>query len=1387
MGMARTPKRRRRTRIARLLLGLALLLVAALVSAVLWLQSDDAAERLRLLLVRVGSEQLGGDLYVRDVQVEQLLPPAVRLVEVSFHSDDGRPLATVDEVRLALDALPNREVIPIRSLQVVRPRVRLAVEGGKLRDFQPPQRAGPQGGQPGPKVQLAALQVEDAAALVTLAPAGVVIDASGVELAFQQDDAGNGVGTAGAARVALAAGAIREQASLAPSNFTVESGVVTLGDSIVDFASGRVQLGGVVGLPDPPGAPQARPMTYGLTARAEVELPELRSVWPQLPSMEGRVDVALGLSGQGKEPLVTFNVQGHAIVVHLTKPRPLVLKGEDPVLIGHFRDGHVVIETESALHWGGGVIKPEGWFDLRGDMPFEIDLEMRGLRLEQVLDSATVPGSWVTMGIDGHGRLEGTAKAGFRAGGYGHLVVDDMLVSGVSWEEPGPRPEILRVPRAVVDATISMTGKHCLLSPATITGPDGTVLDASVDFLFLKPLGLVIDVKSRHFELSDVDNAIAGLHVEGVGQVEAFVEGPTKDLDIRGSIELDDFVFTKWPFGQVGGDVHWHSRSDLEFTDLLGRRGSTDFESEVRVLFADVRRGGMREKLEINVDAVVPKGHGRAEDLLPIFFGDAIGVTGDAWGRASLEGPPAALNGEGSIAVRDAAYLWERFDSVDLDAEVRDGRLTITEAFARKLGGDVLFGRGSIAPGGAVEFEFRLPTMELAELEPIRRLFPHGPSSDLVELAGGTGPWVSGRVSGNARIGGTLKNITLDGRVELANLIYRGNALGDARVDFEIEDHLLLARGGGLDGTLSAEAELRTDGLWKYDYRLGWTELDLTPLLPRTVLTQVEPVTAGMSGRLDGDGTLRDSFHDVVLTLDDVWLERGRHKVQAAAGEDVEIGLERGAIQFRQLHLVSAEEGDGRTDFTVSGWIRPDGPLSVKIRGRVDVAFADLAYDVFDRAEAQALILDFDISGRSTSAVEIEGRGVLEGALLKTIYWPHPIQVDRAVIELDQGYLRLVEFAGRMGGGTLQKLDGSYIRLDRTGYKPREYDLRAECMDCTVRYPSYLPPASGDMKLRFVGTAPDQLVLRGDIFVKEMVLRDPLNWQRSVLTFQSRFTETVAGTDRAGLFDIDLLFRSDEGALGMRNNVGELSGTARDFRVRGDTNHVILEGTVELEGGTIPYKGHDFEMEGGFARFRDSESWFPELEGVRMTTDVVSRDESYEITYRLSGPLNGMQLESSATPYLTESDINLLLLFGLTQEQLADADVAELLAAGGGAGFGTYTETAATSFGQSVGGSSRVADILVPDRVEIAPVYTDTTGATTVWAVATKEVVPDLLTLEGGVGVFTTGELQLPTVARAQLKFQRNLYLEGSWLRDDAASTAFGNFGLDLKFEVDVE
>ena len=414
----------------------------------------------------------------------------------------------------------------------------------------------------------------------------------------------------------------------------------------------------------------------------------------------------------------------------------------------------------------------------------------------------------------------------------------------------------------------------------------------------------------------------------------------------------------------------------------------------------------------------------------------------------------------------------------------------------------------------------------------------------------------------------------------------------------------------------------------------------------------------------------------------------------------------------------------------------------------------------------------------------VEGSAELTDALLKTIYFPHALELASARVALRDGRVTVESLEGQLGGGQLEEVTGSYVLLDHSGYQPQSFGLKANCIGCTLRYPDFMPPATGDLRLQFAGTAPHDLLLSGQVDLQEMVLREPLNWQRSILSFRSKFTDSLAEAESRSLFDIDMSFSSAPGAVRIHNNVGDIRGSARNFRIVGDTSHVVLEGDVQIEGGTLPYSGHNFEIEPGTARFRDRESWFPELE-LRMWTDVENREETYRIAYSISGPLDAPKLQPSAEPQLAEADINLLLLFGLTQEQLAEAELGDVVLAGAGAGLGTLGESTATSLGQSVQG--RDVDALIPDRIEIVPVYTDTTGATTVWTVATKEVVPGVLTLEGGFGLGTGRNMSVPTVLRAQVGFRRNVYLEGSWLRDDEASRPYGNFGLDLKFEVDFE
>jgi len=1381
--MAPDEQRPRRRRWLRVLSVLLLALGLALAALIAWVNSPAAEQAARRLAMAEGSKLLGEDLFVRELQVLSLRPLKVGVGGLTVHSREagrvGLPLLQVDRVDVTLGSLLSLRDRQVRVDELVleRPRARVALNAGQIRDYAALiallKKPKPEG-KPGPpwRVDLRRVSVDDAGARVSAAPAGLGVAVTGIQLDFDRALSRDEDGRRATERTAspgslriddieVVIGKIREHAALERGSFDVEDGLLTFQDYGLDLRTGQVALSGQV----PVGPPRPSAPGYRVDAQADIDLSVLHDAYPKLPEISGLANLRVGVQGKGVHPELDFDLTAGGVEMLVQGPKKeLLFKLGDISLRGYYLEDLLKV-TRSSLHWAGGRIGLEAALTLRKDLPFDASLEVAGLDLARVLDGVTVPGSWVQMNMDGTISLAGSvadAERGFWADGRGDIRCSDLIVRDGAWDSPEQHSEMLRVPRSRVNTRITVDDVGVHLVGGSIRGPNGSDLAVDTDFIFARPLGLRVKVAGTEFDARDLNTSVAGLHVEGHGGIEVLVEGPTNDLDISGALELDDFVFLDWPFGRVQGDVHWHVREDLEFSHLRGQRGESSFESEVRVQFADVFRGGTRERLEVDIVAVVPEGHARAEDLLPIFFGSAIDLRGAAWGRAHLYGPPSALNGEGVVHVEQPEYLWERFESMDMAVRMKDGDLYINEGWARKQSGKALFARGSIGRKGAVDVAFHLPEMGVAELAPV--------------IDAG---WpLTGRVSGVAVLSGDLKNTWVDGRLRVRDASWGADYLGDTDVEVKVQDHVATANGTALAGALQIGGKMTLEGIWPYSFGIRTVkDVSLDPWLPKTILGRSEPVTAWLGGSLSGFGTLRDQWHTLRLTLPTFDLVRGNHQIRATKEDPIIIALERGAFRFEEVHLTSP---DGATNLGVEGWLRPGGPLDVDIAGVLDIAFIDLAADVFDRAEAKSLTVEQLSLAGTTQSLDMEGVAELKDALIKTIYFPHAIELERARVSLRDRVVKIEELEGRLGGGRLEHAAGSTIRLDRSGYRPRQYDLHVECADCTVRYPTFLPPARGTASLWLRGIAPDGLTMGGRVHIEEMVLRDTMNWQRSMLTFREKATENLAEANEAPLFGFDVSIDSAPGMARILNNLGDIRGTARGLHVGGDSNSVLITGLVELNAGTFRYKGQDFQLEPGSAEFREGTEWFPWLE-VTMFSDVATRDEDYRITLNATGRLDNPTLTSTSEPYLSEADINSLLLFGLTQEELERAELADLGRTALAAAASTYGETAVASLNQNVTGGGRN---LLPDRFEIVPVYTDTTGSTSFWGVLTKELIPDRLTVEAGLGF---GAQAAFWAVRAKLRLLRNFYIEGSWVNDENASQNYGNIGLDVKLEFDFD
>ena len=119
-----------------------LLFLGTSVGLVAWVESEQSTERIRQLLIREGSSLLGEDLYIQKLSIEQIVPPTVSLGGVTVHSRDskrgGQPLLRVDSINVRFGnpvGLLSRR-LDFDAVVLTRPSLRVAVEDGKLRDFE---------------------------------------------------------------------------------------------------------------------------------------------------------------------------------------------------------------------------------------------------------------------------------------------------------------------------------------------------------------------------------------------------------------------------------------------------------------------------------------------------------------------------------------------------------------------------------------------------------------------------------------------------------------------------------------------------------------------------------------------------------------------------------------------------------------------------------------------------------------------------------------------------------------------------------------------------------------------------------------------------------------------------------------------------------------------------------------------------------------------------------------------------------------------------------------------------------------------------------------------------------------------------------------------------
>jgi autotransporter translocation and assembly factor TamB len=996
-----------------------------------------------------------------------------------------------------------------------------------------------------------------------------------------------------------------------------------------------------------------------------------------------------------------------------------------------WRPGEPLSLTAFEMQWAEGLITGSGRF-VPSSYDIEVELSGRQLHIEPILrDLSSAPTPWVHLLAD----VDVVASGGlspFLLEGEFQAQAHDLAIFDEPAETASSAP-VFATPRVDLIGQLSWDQEEVRISKMDATLARSTlVTDLSIGVAAPHPLRA--DVQILGFDLSEAA-PLRGLELDGRLFGDLVLDGPLRRPVITVDAEIGGLaLFGKGIADHVALQMICTDLNTLSFESFRAKKQRSRYQGRLDVVLDDPLTLDLQVLAEELWIADATSG-----------FVDLPQIDGKMTGTLSLNGPPDALSGEVEAEIEQATVFGEPFVAGTARATMREGHFTLTELLLTRADSDaVVLGRGSIGPGYVTNVEFVTDGWQLQDLAPVV-----------------ASRWpVAGAVVGDLTLGGTLMDLTFEGRVSTGPTRFGGGEIGASTLRFFPEgsqtmfDGQLLGQTVALGGRYDWE-----DGGYRIDAKS--TQLPVHWLLPQ--LTAGDSVRGAVTGELAlwGGPELAPEFNLDVSAIELVW---GPHALVNT--QPWRITRSGGRVTLEGVQL--ADE-DGYLSVTGGA---SEGELDVAVEGRVALDWLEAMSPDVTRATGLAALTGTVRGPLLDPQVQFDLE--IERGVFRTTYFPHTFEEVEARVSLsEEGYVWTGGLA-RVGGGQF----ATRGRIDATDWVPRFFDIDAELTDGEVQYLDWLPPVRGNARLEF-GGAVGELLLSGEIEVVQVVFADRVDWEQWVLEVRDERLDVVAPEESAEYFAMDIGIVADETGR-VRNNVAD-SRLAGELRVVGTTARPGLTGIVRtLSGGRGYLKNREFEIRRGEVRFIDPYTFDPEMDFL-LETEVTDGSRDWRVSYVVTGPFSDWQISARSDPPLPEADINALLLFGVTSESLT-----------GGSGVnGVGLDNVVMLVGEA--GAPILVEWLVGGLLTGVDRWDVVTGPSMRGSRSTGSS-PRLL-VEKDVDrwdVTFTGEINVVDPADTYLGLEKRLaerlYLTTYWLGEEGADTPVtGDIGLEFKFRWEVD
>jgi len=1078
--------------------------------------------------------------------------------------------------------------VAVGKLSLQAPTVHLHVDEDGLREFRGLKRPPPDQRKPLRQLPWSSLAIADGTVRLDHAQGSLLLDR--IEL----DPARGGKGPL-SARLAVEARDLSVNTELHWPDVQVGPDRVSIPDLVLD--TDLVSLAGHAEVPF------TEALDIDLTARATLD--ELEPLLAEPRKAHGRVDLDVSASGPLSDPQLAATVLGTQIGLELPGVFTPVLTYDLGTIHATARGGKegAVLE-EAVLHWGGGTLVAKGRVtpDKRVE---DVHVTGEGVSLEWLLkafDAAPTP--WVDMQTDLEVLADGTLQP-LRLEGDFTFGVADLFVGDRPVSAPGVQA-MLDIPWARARGTILLEKDHVLLAASQVTSPRN-LGNATIDIGFgpRGPLDLAFELTEGN--LLDFQ-PLNGVEMTGHGPVSGRIWGPFNGLQLTGHGDLSDFSVLGIPYAdRLVADIRSPEMKTLHLDDAEAWVGDSHYTGDFAMDF--------RSPLRMDTDIVIDTG--RVEDMVQMFV-DLDGLTGDMEGTLSLHGPLYDMDGEAHMIMSDVGLYGERFEEGEAHGYMDAGLFTLDDLRVRRDETTGLTLRGSVERKWALDMELVADGITLEDMDVIQ--------DNEVPVSGRATAWV--------RITNTLFDPSPDGHLAVTDVRYAGQAIPSSVLHFDTTDGVAAYTGELVGGHALVDGTL---GLWKeqpYDLTITLDQLPAHLFYPTAA--DGSPVRAVASGSVDVGGHFGPTWSpvDLTMTLPDVSIDWSHHHLSNIQPWVYQQDANRWSVEG-----LSLQGGQTTLQLTATG----GEALLLAGDGTIDLDLLRAIVPGVERSSGTADIVLYAVGAKPNVEAVVDIRADAELFRIDAM----PVTFEDGVLQarVTQDGIDVTTLTAGVGGGSLE---GSG-RIDSEEWTPSRYDLTIEVDDAQVQWVDSLPPAIGDATFSFDGPA-EALLLSGDVDVAEMVFADRIDWEDWVVSYREEMlVDPASSFDDDPMFNLNVQITADD-TIRLRNNVAE-GYAAADLRIIGDTVRPGMVGRVDVYDTIAFLQDREFRVDRGTLLFNDPWTWDPQLD-FSLLTEVRSRQQRYNVDYQVFGPFSNWRTATRSDPPLPQADVNALLWFGVTTDEL---------------------------------------------------------------------------------------------------------------------------------------